>query len=395
MEKGSPLPIVYVVVFLAFFDTFALLPTVGPYAASIGAGGFGIGVAVGAYSLSGLVFNVVGGVLLDRVGRRPLAVAGLAVAAVAVSLYALAASPVALVGVRLLHGAGGGVLVPALFTIAGDLAPEQRRGSAMGRAGAFIGLAAVVGPAVAGPLRGAAGFTAVFALVTGALAVGALLAAFRLPETHRPPEARAERSSRTPSLARLLGRVDLRLAIAAVFGFTSAFGTLAAFLPDQVEALGSGPAIAGALFTLVSGIAAMLMLSRAARWVDRVGAAPPVRAGMLLFLVALVLLAVARTLPPVLVASGVFGVGFGLLFPAATGAVAIAAPVAGRGRAFGLFNAAYSLGFILVPPAAGALADRAGASPYLLPAVVCGVVLLASGRPWRRGELTAGVASGP
>jgi MFS family permease len=97
----------------------------------------------------------------------------------------------------------------------------------------------------------------------------------------------------------------------------------------------------------------------------------------------------------VLVASGVFGVGFGLLFPAATGAVAIAAPVAGRGRAFGLFNAAYSLGFILVPPAAGALADRAGASPYLLPAVVCGVVLLASGRPWRRGELTAGVASGP
>jgi MFS family permease len=117
-------------------------------------------------------------------------VAGLGGAAVAVGLYAAAATPASLVAVRLLHGAAGGVLVPALFTLVGDLTPEGSRGRAMGRTGAFIGAAAVVGPAVAGLLRGVAGFTVVFGAVAAVLALGALLAAASLRETVARPAVR-------------------------------------------------------------------------------------------------------------------------------------------------------------------------------------------------------------
>jgi MFS transporter, DHA1 family, multidrug resistance protein len=374
----SPLPIVYTIVFLAFFDTFALLPTVGPYAASLGADAVGVGTAVAAYSLTSLVFNVVGGLLLDRVGRKPLAVLGLVGAAAAVALYPLATTATVLIAVRLIHGAAGGLLVPALFTLAGDLSEAGARGRTMGRAGAFIGAAAVVGPGVAGPLRSVAGFDGVFLLIAAVLATGAVLAAAFVRETVVPVGSAGTESS--PPTAKVLGRRELLLAFGAVFGFTAAFGTLAAFLPGAVEALGAGPAVSGGLFALVSVIAAALMISPAARWVDRSGVVPAVRAGMALFVSALGTLVVSGTVLAAVVASIVFGLGFGLLFPAATGAVAIAAPLRGRGRAFGFFNAAYSLGFIVGAPLAGIATRLTGASPYLAPSVICLVVLVATSR---------------
>ena len=87
------LRLVYGVVFIAFLDNFAMLPTVGPYARGLGADPAGVGAAVAAYSVTNLVFNLVGGLLLDRAGRKRLAVAGLAVAAVAVAGYTLAGTP--------------------------------------------------------------------------------------------------------------------------------------------------------------------------------------------------------------------------------------------------------------------------------------------------------------
>lgn len=371
----SPLPIVYTIVFLAFFDTFALLPTVGPYAAILGADAVGVGVAVAAYSLTSLVFNVVGGLLLDRVGRKPLAVLGLVGAAASVGMYPLATTATSLIAVRLIHGAAGGLLVPALFTLAGDLSEAGARGRTMGRAGAFIGVAAVVGPGVAGPLRGGAGFNGVFLLVTAVLATGVILAVVFVRETVAPAGP-----AETPPTAEVLSRRELILAFGAVFGFTASFGTLAAFLPGAVEAVGAGPAVSGGLFALVSIIAAALMLSPAARWVDRSGVVPAVRAGMVLFVTALGVLVVSGTVPAAVIACIVFGLGFGLLFPAATGAVAIAAPPRGRGRAFGLFNAAYSLGFIIGAPVAGMATRFSGLSPYIVPSMICLVVLVATSR---------------
>lgn len=380
MAPTAGLKVVYAVVFLAFFDTFALLPTIGPYAATLGASSVGVGVAVGAYSASNIVFNVIGGFLLDHVGRRRVVIAGLCVAIAGVVAYGFVSSPEALVGARLLHGAGGGVVVPALFTLAGDLSPAQRRGPTMGRVGAFIGLAAVVGPGVAGPVRAVAGFGAVFMVVAAVLALATILTALRVVDVDREsPQAPIARLG--VHQPRTNPRWSVVVAIVAVFGFTSTFATLASFLGLRVEPLVGNPAVTGMLFAMVSGIAAILMLTPVARWVDRSGVVPPVAAGMALFVAATTALATTSSIGATIIACAVFGVGFGVLFPAATAGVAGNVRRGRRGRAFGWFNAAYSLGFVIGGPAAGAVSAAWSTSVFTTPAVICGVVgLVAIGR---------------
>ena len=50
-----------------------------------------------------------------------------------------------------------------------------------------------------------------------------------------------------------------------------------------------------------------------------------------------------------------FGLGFGLLYPSLNTQVAAMFPADGRGRAYGIFNAFYTLGVVVAPPA-----DRLG-----------------------------------
>jgi MFS transporter, DHA1 family, multidrug resistance protein len=359
--------VAYLVLFIAFVDNFAMLPTVAPYATAMGAGLTGVGVAVGAYSATNLAFNVVGGILLDRVGRRRLLIASLLLVSAAMLLYPLAASLGALVGVRLLHGAAGGILVPAVFTVLGDRAPVGGRGRAMGRAGAVIGAAAVLAPAMAGVIRQTAGFSAVFWTVAAIAAVGAIVAAVWLEETR--PTVRRQGGAR---IASLLRRRGLRLAYGTAFAFTGAVGSLAAFLPRHATGLGLAAGATGGLFTLFALVAAGVMLSRVAGLAEVQGLAAPISLGLGAYAVALGLLAMVPGLGLTVLAVGLFGVGYGLVFPAMAGAVGAEAEPAERGRAYGLFLAFFSLGFVVMPPAGGAVGDAWPAvGPFAAAAAVC------------------------
>lgn len=374
--------VVYAVVFVAFVDVFAMLPTVAPYADALGAGVAGVGVTVGAYSATNLVFNLLGGVLLDRRGRRRVLLWGLALAGGAMLLYAAARTPAQLVAVRLLHGVAGGLVVPAVFTLAADLAPVQGRGRVMGRVGATIGLAAVLAPGLAGVLRQAAGFTPVFVAVAGLTAGGFVLVLVAV----REPQA-TEARPRGGALRDLLGRPGMRAVFAAVAALTFAVGALAAFLPLYAEELTGSPAVTGGLFTLYAVVAVAVMLSRLAGVVDVRGALAPLGAGLVLLAAAMAVLAATAPLAATWGAVGVFGLGYGLVFPAAAGFLAAATTPADRGRAFGLFNAFFSLGLVLGPTVSGALAGARATSPFT-PAVVVGLagatVVLASRRGLHR-----------
>jgi MFS transporter, DHA1 family, multidrug resistance protein len=410
--------IALVVLFLSFVDVFALLPTLAPYATALGAGPTLLGVVVGAYSAANLPANLVGGALVDRVGRRPVLLVGLVLAAAAVASYPLATTPGQLIVIRLLHGAAGGVLVPAVFAVAGDAARlSGGAGKAMGRAGAVIGAAAVVAPAAAGVLRQAYGASAVFRGVGGLLLLGALLVVLGIPrralaadglEASGSPEridGSTAGSEAAPIASSVPGRLRLtaalrtglladpavRRTLSAVVATTAAVGVLAGFLPGAVERAGASPALTGGLFTAYALVAAVLMLSPLATHVDRVGPDRSVGLGLTALAISLVVLGTSHGIPGAAVGVVVFGLGYGAIFPAASGAVTLAATVATRGRAFGWFNVAFSLGLALGPPIAGGLSEAVPAlDPFLTVALVC---LLAAVRPmtgWLRRTTSSG-----
>jgi MFS family permease len=110
-----------------------------------------------------------GGALSDRLGRRPLVLAGWAWYAACYVGFALAKEPTAFVAVFLVYGLYHGVTEPVEKAWVAEMAPTRLRGAAFGVYHAVVGLAALPASLLTGLIWRSAGPAA-------ALGVGAVLA---------------------------------------------------------------------------------------------------------------------------------------------------------------------------------------------------------------------------
>ena len=86
---------VYLIVFFSFFDLFSQLPVMSPFAHSLGATPFLTGLAVGIYSFSNTIGNVISGFVTDRKGPFIILVVGLVRnCTVTLSLFTFALGPI-------------------------------------------------------------------------------------------------------------------------------------------------------------------------------------------------------------------------------------------------------------------------------------------------------------
>jgi EmrB/QacA subfamily drug resistance transporter len=120
---------------------------------------------VDAYAVTLAALVLTAGSLADRLGRRRLFAAGLAIFSVASLLCALAPDPTLLSLARALQGVGGAVLFAvSLALVAQEFPAGRQRGTAMGLYGATIGMAVAIGPLVGGALTDGLGWASVFYL---------------------------------------------------------------------------------------------------------------------------------------------------------------------------------------------------------------------------------------
>ncbi|MBI4332537.1 MAG: MFS transporter [Chloroflexi bacterium] len=372
-----------VLVLVTFLDLFTQLPTTAPYAKSLGAAEAMIGLLVAAYSVTNLAGNLLAGQMLDRWGRKQALYLGLVGTAVALLLYTRAQSPAGLLLVRLFHGFTAGFLSPAAFTIIADLAPPQGRTRAMGLAGAYVGIAAIVGPASAGALRARWGFNAVFITVAGLMVLALVVSLLLLRGDMKRNPVREE--AKTPFPLRPLVAPCL-----GVFALTFTMGVLTAYLPLSLEAAGYGRAVPGIMLSVFSLAAVVVMASPFGRLSDRWGRIRTMSAGLLGVGAGLLVLAAARAMPAVGLAMIIYGMSYGLIFPTSTAAVADAAGMGQRGRAFAAFYAVFSLGVTAGAIASGLLSrpDWGDGLPYYAGAAAAvggAVVLTRLGQARRRG----------
>ena len=107
---------------------------------------------VNAYSLSFAVLLITGVALADRLGRRRVLIAGLALFAVASVACALAPSAGWLIAARTLQGAGSALVMPTAMALLTNAYPPEKRGAALGIFAALTGLAVVAGPVLGGAI---------------------------------------------------------------------------------------------------------------------------------------------------------------------------------------------------------------------------------------------------
>jgi len=338
-------------------------------ALELGASGVVVGALVTCYSLGQFVSAPLLGTLSDRHGRRPVLLACLLGSSVAAVLTGLAPSVATLAAARLFAGACAGSIAIA-YACTADATPRDQLARAMGRLGASIGAAFVVGPAV-GAAAASAGFTAT-TWIAAALALGNLLfAALALPET-RPSGASIRR--RSPILLLIAGRSRAQTALLIItllgtLAFTSMESTLALLAATRFAMT---PREVGALLAAAGVVMVLLQATGVHRLARRYGPAAVATAGLLTMTASLLAI-------PLVPAAGlaaalcVLCAGYGLTVPTIVTLLSSTAGAHDQGSVLGANQAATSLARVAGPLAAGAAFDATPAAPYLLAAATAAV----------------------
>jgi EmrB/QacA subfamily drug resistance transporter len=141
---------------------------------------------VNAYTLTFAVFLLTGAALGDRLGRRRVFAAGLAVFTLGSVAAALAPTVDALNVARAVQGLGGALVMPLTLTLLSAAVPAEKRGLALGAWGGIGGLAIALGPLVGGAVVEGVSWQWIFWLNVPIGLVLVPLALRRLDESHGP-----------------------------------------------------------------------------------------------------------------------------------------------------------------------------------------------------------------
>ena len=275
---------VFAVTFACMVAVGAVLPVLPRYVhGPLDAGNIAVGVVIGSYAVTGLLFRPVAGRLADRRGRKPAVLAGALIVALSGFLYLLPLGVPGLIAARLALGVGEGTVFTAGSAWIVDLAPPQRRGRVIGLYGLAVWAGLSLGPLIGELLLHASGYSLVWLFAGVSPLIGAAIA-LRLPDVFQPV-AHAEQH---PLIAREAVRPGSALALASL-----GYATVAAFVVLHLEARGVGH---GA--TVFGAFATMVVLTRliGGDLPDRIGPARVATAAALGEAVGLATLAVAHSL---------------------------------------------------------------------------------------------------
>ena len=245
------------------------LPTV---AHSLKVSGASTSVVLSVYFAAYALMLLAGGLLVDRLGPRRVALLGLALFALGAGAGGVCSTIGALAATRVVQGAGAALVSPAALAGAMSGFPPERRGAALGIWGASAGISNLVGPLLGGLLTVALGWRGDWwALVPLAfLAAWAIMA--HVPQTTPDRAVRGTGSLRTP--------VVLTAAFLAALTFAVMIGSF--YVAEQYLQRAAGYSALGAsgvlvLVAVLVGAAAPL----AGRLADRRGERLPATVGFL------------------------------------------------------------------------------------------------------------------
>lgn len=360
--------------------SFGILNFVLPiYGRDIGASALEIGLLFSAFSLMTVALRPLVGAGLDRFGRRGFFIAGLAAYALTMLSFAYASAVWSLLAAGVLQGIASALLWLAANAIIADISGADERARSFGLvtqasnqgaiAGTFIGFTVLFS------LSFTAGWKSLFIGYAAAGLAAVIMAWRKMPET-RPAQSEAQDSPRAGIETVLRSRpLSVLMLVGAVSGASQAMlaPILMIFLQEKFHA--EVDELAWAF--LPAALVWTFLPARMGRLADRVGRKP------LIWLAIATAAGVSLLIPRVdsLAALAALWVLEAVCFTASDPASsALITDLTGeqvRGRVYGLFAFAGSLGAVAGPLLGGWLYDSAGKpAPFLVNAAALGACAL-------------------
>lgn len=347
---------------MVFFDVVfysAIAPLLPDYVAELGLSKAEAGVLAGIYAAGTLIASLPAGLVATRLGPRRTVIAGLLLLGGSSAVFGFGKEIGVLDAARFTQGVSGALIWSGAMTWLITAAPAERRGSVIGTA-----LGTAIAGALIGPLMGALaaelGTSLVFSSVLAITVVLAAIAA-RLPEAS-PPERQALSEVVATMATRPIVTATVFVAIPSLM-----FGVVEVLVPLRIHELGGDHLVIAGGFIAAAALEAGLA-PVVGRYSDRFGRRIPFVIGIGICAWAMVGIAAAEALPPIMGALILGSLGAGICFAPALATLSETAETSGlhQGFASGLSNMAWAVGQMTGAFVAG---GAAGAAGYAVPSL--------------------------
>ncbi len=352
-------------------------PILPQYARSFGVSITMVGLLITVYGVARMIIDIPAGRFAERLGRRPILIAGPLVVAIASVACGLANSYWLLLSFRLIQGMGSAMFTTAAMIMLADISTRDNRGQVMSLYFGSLLLGTSMGPVLGGFIAQYFGFQAPFFVLTFFAITAVLWSYFRLPETRpvSPPQVALASNNKLNSLPATSRKGlkpllrDLNFLLICTVNFGSFFmrnGAQNQILPLlESDRLGLGTGQIGVTLTIIS-ILNFPSLFVVGKLSDRFGRKTVITPGSLMAVAALVMLSQTYSYWFLILTCVIWGIGTGISGPIPAAYVADIIPRENYSSGMGLYRAISDLGFVIGPILMGWLADTRGFSFSLL-----------------------------
>ena len=370
-------------VFLQWMGATAIVPMLPVYIRHLGGTDALAGVVMASFFAAGVISQYPIGRLADRVGRRPVLIAGLVTYGVASFSFLLPIDAYAAVALRSLQGIGAGAAtVAALAMVSGSVALQGRgRAFAAIYGGELAGMA--VGPLV-GSIVGVRYMWAMF-LASGLLSLGACVPALLLREPQGHVRERAARTRSDGTMVplervRITASMTGALVCGAALGLTSGVFDICWTL--LLLARGASGLEIGISWTLFA--VPFVLVAKPSGWLaDHMDRRALVLAGLGASTVLCASYPFIHNVPLLVLLGASEALGFAAAMPAVQSLLTQGSAATEVGRVQGMFATSQTASTALSAAVAGAAFAVAAWLPFVSVAAVVTVGLVVAAVVWR------------
>jgi len=377
------LQVVFAVTLMAVLGVSSITPVLPTVATVFNRTPQSVAWVIAAFTLPGVLFTPVAGVLGDRIGRKVVLIPCLLLFAVAGTACGFVRSFESLLILRFLQGTGAAALGAINVTLIGDLFSKQQRAAAMGYNAAVLSVGTGIYPAVGGVLAIFAWYYPFFLPIVSLPVALTVLFVLDNPE---PQVTGSLRDYLKVTLRSVWQPQVLLLFSISVVTFILIYGPFLTYLPFLLERkFAASPVLIGLVVSATSVSTAI-----ASFWIGaltkRFGSHSLVSFSFLLYAVSLAGMPLAKNLPMLLIPIVIFGAANGMNIPSFLIILTGFTPIENRAAFMSLNGMVLRLGQTLGPILTGVVVVVVGIAGSFYVGAALALVVFAVLSVWLRPE---------